>query len=75
MHIIWQAFNFGSTQTIIVISSNENLVDIGQTTEPFYEILDFLFGAVLGDVTSMHNDIGIRQVFKKLMLVVSVGDM
>ena len=58
-----------------MIPCNEDLVSIGQAAKPFDEVLDFLFGAILSDVTGMHNDIGIRQIFQNLMLAVSIRDM
>ena len=75
MHIIWQAFNVGTIQTIVMVACNEDLVLVRQLAKPFDEVLDFLFGAVFSDVTRMHDDIGIRQIFQDLMLAVSIRDM
>ena len=75
MHNVWQTFNVGSIQAIVVIACDENLVFVRQVAKPFDEVFDFLFGAVFSDVTSMNYDISFRHVIKKMMLSVSVRDM
>ena len=71
MHIVWQAFNVGIIQAIIVIACNEDLVFVRKAAKPFDEVLYFLFS----DVACMHDYIGFRQVFQLMMLAVSIRDM
>jgi acetyl-CoA acetyltransferase len=75
MHIVWQAFNVGIIQAIIVIACNEDLVFVRQATKPFDEVLYFLFCAFFSDVACMHDHIGFRQIFQLMMLAVSIRDM
>ena len=58
-----------------MVMPNEDFVLVRQLAKPLDEVLDFLFGAVFGDVTRMHDDIGLRQIFQDLMLAMSIRDM
>jgi hypothetical protein len=58
-----------------MVACNEDFVLVRQLAKPFDEVLDFLFGAILSDVTSMHDEIGFRQIFQNLMLAMSIRDM
>ena len=75
MYIVWQAFNVGTIQAIIVIACNEDLVFVRQAAKPFDEVLYFLFSAFFSDVACMHDYIGLRQIFQSMMLAVSIRDM
>ena len=60
-------------QAKIVISCYEYLMAIRQLDIPVQEIQHFVLIAIMANVTTMYDDISLRQVFYLMMQTMSVG--
>ena len=75
MHIIVEAVDVGSIETIIMIATDEDFVLIGQVAEPVHEVDRFFFGAHHAKVSGMNRHIGLGQLSKPMMAVMSIREM
>ena len=60
-------------QAKIVITRNEYFVAIRQLDIPIQEIQHFVLIAIMANVTTMYDDISLRQIFYLMMQTMSVG--
>ena len=60
-------------QAQVMVACNEYLVAIRQIDIPIQEIQHFILIAVMANVTTMYDDISLRQVFYLMMQTMSVG--
>lgn len=75
MHVVRESVNVGSIEAIVMVATDKDFVFVWQVTKPVEEIKGFPFCANHAEVAGMHHHIGIGQIPKPMMAVVSVGNV
>lgn len=75
MYVGIESVNVGTIQAIVMVTADEYLVAIRQIAEPVHEVYCLGFASVHGKVTGMYHYIGIGQIPKPTVAVVSIREM
>jgi hypothetical protein len=75
MYIVVEPVDVGSIEAIVMVAADEYFVFIWQVTKPVEKINGFLFCPYHTKVTGMCHHIGLGQIPKPMVAVVSVREV